>query len=238
MKVSVVIPVHNERSTIGKIIDQVNQLPFEKEIIVVDDGSTDGTVEVLKQKEDEVTEIHLSPVNFGKGAAVRTGLTYVTGDLVVIQSSHIEHDPWKFLPLLEEIKKGADVVYGSRFLQANPRITLIKRLANKFLTSLTNLLFGGNLTDMQTAYKVFRADAARRLSLRSIGPEFETEITSQFLYLGYKIVEVPVTYDPRPEDMDRKIHWYDGFQAVYGLIYYRSILRTRFYSPPKKKKSS
>ncbi|MFC1613840.1 glycosyltransferase family 2 protein [Gemmatimonadota bacterium] len=237
MKVSLVIPVHNERSTIGKIIDQVNQLPFEKEIIVVDDGSTDGTVEVLKQKEDEVTEIHLSPVNFGKGAAVRTGLTYVTGDVVMIQGSHIEHDPWKFLPLLEEIKKGADVVYGSRFLQPNPRITLIKRLANIFLTSLTNLLFGGKLTDMQTAYKMFRTDAARRLSLRSIGSEFETEITSQFLYLGYKIVEVPVTYDPRPEDMDRKIRWYDGLRAVYGLLYHRSILRTRFY-PLKNKKSS
>jgi len=237
MKVSVIIPVHNERSTIEEIIDQVNRLPFEKEIIVVDDGSTDGTVEVLKKKEREVTEVHLSPVNFGKGAAVRTGLTYVNGDVVMIQNSHVEQNPRKYLQLLEEITRGADVVYGSRFLQPNPRITLIKRLANKFLTFLTNLLYGSSLTDMQTAYKMFRADAARRLSLRGIGSEFETEITTQFLYLGYKIAEVPVSYDPRPEDIDKKIHWYDGLRAIYDLFYFRCILRTRFYPPPKKKQA-
>ena len=237
MKVSVIIPVHNERSTIGEMIKQVNQLPFEKEIIIVDDGSTDGTVEVLKKKEHEVTEIHLSPVNFGKGAAIRTGLTYVTGEVVMIQNSHVYQDPRKYIPLLEEVKRGADVVYGSRFILSNPRITLLKRLANMFLTFLTNILYGSRLTDMETAYKMFRTDAARRLSLRCIGSEFEPEITIQFLYLGYKIVEVPVSYDPHPEDVDKKIHWYDGLRAIYDLFYYRSIMKIRFPLPPKRKQT-
>ncbi len=221
MKLSVIIPVFNERSTIEEVIDQVNRVAVDKEIIVVDDGSTDGTVEVLRKKEREVTKVHLSPVNFGKGAAIRVGLTYVTGDVIVIQDADVELDPQEYHLLLAKIEQGAEVVYGSRFLGRNPGISLVTRLANRFLTLLTNLLYGCRLTDMETAYKMFRVEVARRLRLRCIGFELEPEITAQFLKLGAKIHEVPVSYNPRTVEQGKKIGWRDGLRAVYYLLLYR-----------------
>jgi len=221
MKLSVIIPVYNEKSTIEEVIDRVNEVDVEKEIIVVDDGSTDGTVEAIKKKEHEVTKVHLSPVNFGKGAAIRVGLTYVTGDVIVIQDADAELDPQEYHLLLSKIKEGADVVYGSRFLKPNPNIPLITRLANKFLTLLTNILYGCRLTDMETAYKMFRADVARKLKLKCIAFEFEPEITAQFLKLGHKIVEVPISYNPRSSFEGKKITWRDGVRAIYYLFLYR-----------------
>ncbi|HUU26455.1 MAG TPA: glycosyltransferase family 2 protein [archaeon] len=221
MKISVIIPVYNEKSTIEEIIDLVNKVDIEKEIIVVDDGSTDGTVEAIKKKEHEVTKVHHSPVNFGKGAAIRVGLTYVTGDVVIIQDADAELDPQEYHLLLSKIKEGADVVYGSRFLKSNPNIPPLSRLANKFLTLLTNILFGCRLTDMETAYKMFRADVARRLRLRCIGFEVEPEITTQFLKLGCKIAEVPISYNPRTTQEGKKIGWRDGLRAIYYLFLYR-----------------
>ncbi|MBN2288464.1 MAG: glycosyltransferase family 2 protein [Candidatus Glassbacteria bacterium] len=235
MKLSVIIPVFNEKATIVEVIDQVNRVPIEKEIIIVDDGSTDGTVEAIKKKEHEVTKVHLSRINFGKGAAVRVGLTYVTGDVVIIQDADTELDPREYIRLIAEIERGADVVYGSRFLKPDPHVSLVTRLANKFLTGLTNLLFGGDLTDMECAYKMFRTEVARRLSLRCIGFEFEPEITAQFLSLGYKIVQVPITYNPRKVQQGKKINWRDGVRAIWYLFFYRFTMKKRFRQLKKKK---
>jgi dolichol-phosphate mannosyltransferase len=237
MKLSVIIPVYNEKSTIAEVIDQVNRVPIEKEIIVVDDGSTDGTVEVIKKKEHEVTKIHLSRINFGKGAAVRVGLTYVSGDVVIIQDADTELDPREYHRLLAEIERGADVVYGTRFLKPDPNINLITHLANKFLTSLTNLLYGSRITDMECAYKMFRAEVARRLSLRCVGFEFEPEITAQFLSLGYQISEVSITYTPRNVEEGKKINWRDGVRAIYYLFFYRFTMTKRFRALQKKENS-
>ena len=221
MKLSVIIPVYNEQSTIGQVIEEVCDVPLEKEIIVVDDGSTDSTVEAIRRREGMLTRIHLSPVNFGKGAAIRIGLTYVTGEVIVIQDADAELDPHEYLKLIEKINSGADVVYGSRFLKNNRNIRLITRAANRFLTLLTNLLYGCKLTDMETAYKMFRIEVARKLHLRCIGFEVEPEITAQFLKLGYRIEEVPISYNPRTEDEGKKIGWRDGLRAIYYLILYR-----------------
>jgi dolichol-phosphate mannosyltransferase len=221
MKLSVIIPVYNERSTIEEVIDRVNEVNVEKEIIVVDDGSTDGTVEAIRRKEHEVTKVHLSPVNFGKGAAIRVGLTYVTGDIIVIQDADIELDPQEYHLLLSRIEQGTDVVYGSRFLKPNPNIPWITILANKFLTLVTNILYGCRLTDMETAYKMFRTSVARKLHLKCIAFEVEPEITAQFLKLGCKIVEVPISYNPRTPDEGKKISWRDGVRAIYYLFLYR-----------------
>ena len=221
MKLSIIIPVYNEKGTIGQVIEEVDAVPLEKEIIVVDDGSTDGTVEAIRRKESKLTRVHLSPVNFGKGAAIRIGLTYVTGDVIVIQDADSELDPREYLKLIEKIDSGADVVYGSRFLKKNPNIRLITRLANRFLTFLTNLLYGCRLTDMETAYKMFRAPVVKKLRLRCIGFEVEPEITAQFLKNGYRIEEVPISYNPRTEDEGKKIGWRDGVRAIYYLFLYR-----------------
>jgi glycosyltransferase involved in cell wall biosynthesis len=238
MKLSVIIPVFNEKATIAEVIGEVNRVSIDKEIIIVDDGSTDGTMEVIKKLEHEVTKVHLSRLNFGKGAAVRVGLTYVTGDVVIIQDADTELDPREYHNLLAEIERGADVVYGTRFARSDPRISLITRLANKFLTGLTNILFGSKLTDMECAYKMFRTEVAKRLSLRCIGFEFEPEITAQFLSMGYEIAQVPIDYIPRKVEQGKKINWRDGVQAIYYLIYYRFTMKNRFGGLRGKQKSS
>ena len=238
MKLSVIIPVFNEKATIAEVIDRVNRIPIETEIIVVDDGSTDGTVEVIKKKEHEVTKLHLSRVNFGKGAAIRVGLTYVTGDVVIIQDADTELDPREYHRLLAEIEGGADVVYGTRFLKPDPHVSLITHIANKFLTGLTNLLFGSRITDMECAYKMFRTEMARRLSLRAVGFEFEPEITAQFLSLCCKIAEVSISYTPRDVKAGKKINWRDGVRAIYYLFFYRFTMKKRFHELKKKQKAS
>jgi dolichol-phosphate mannosyltransferase len=221
MKLSVIIPVFNEETTIEEVIDRVNRVNVEKEVIVVDDGSTDGTVEAIRKKEHEVTKLHISPVNFGKGAAIRVGLTFVSGDVIVIQDADTELDPEEYHLLLDKIESGAEVVYGSRFLKPNPNIQVITRLANRFLTLLTNILYGCRLTDMETAYKMFRTEVARRLNLKCVGFEIEPEITAQFLKLGCQIAEVPISYNPRTPDEGKKITWRDGVRAIYYLFLYR-----------------
>ncbi|MFH1070818.1 MAG: glycosyltransferase family 2 protein [Candidatus Glassbacteria bacterium] len=221
MKLSIIIPVFNELSTIRQVIDEVNRVAVDKEVIVVDDGSTDGTAEEVSRLEDSVARVYHSPVNFGKGAAIRVGLTYITGDVVVIQDADGELNPNEYHLLLSRIKAGADVVYGSRFLTPNPNISRINRLANRFLTILTNLLYGCRLTDMETAYKMFRTEVARKLRLKCIGFEVEPELTAQFLKLGYRIDEVPISYRPRTQEEGKKITWRDGVRAIYYLLFYR-----------------
>jgi glycosyltransferase involved in cell wall biosynthesis len=220
---SVIIPVYNEKSTISEVIEKVSnvKLPIEKEIIVVDDGSTDGTVEAIELSKAKLARTYLTPVNVGKGAAVRIGLTMANGDLILIQDADLELDPNEFSNLLDPILKGkASVVYGSRFLRRNT-VPTSRLIANRFLTTTTNLLYRTKLTDMETAYKVFTREAADRLHLEANRFEIEPELTAQFAKLGYDIVEVPITYRPRTHLEGKKIKWKDGVKALWTLAKHR-----------------
>lgn len=224
MKLSVIIPAYNEEATISEVIDKVRavDLPVEREIIVVDDGSTDHTVEILEQRQRDVTFIHFSRINFGKGAAIRIGLTYVTGDIVIIQDADLELDPNEYKLLLQPILTDqAQVVYGSRFLQANPLISRRTIIANKFLTWLTNVLYQAHLTDMETAYKAFQAEIVTGLKLTCHRFEFEPEVTAKLLQAGHQIHEVPISYNPRTADEGKKINWRDGVTAIWTLLKHR-----------------
>ena len=220
---SVIIPVYNEKTTISEVIEKVwaVELPIEKEIIVVDDGSTDGTVEVLQSNSVKLKHTYLTPINIGKGAAVRIGLTLAKGEIILIQDADLELDPNEYKQLIEPILNGrASVVYGSRFLGEN-RVAPLRRFANYFLTFTTNLLFRTKLTDMETAYKVFTSEVAKNLSLEANRFEIEPEITAQIARKGFKIAEVPISYNPRTKSEGKKINWKDGFKALWTLIRYR-----------------
>jgi len=221
MLLSIIIPVYNEKTTVEEVIDKVLgiKLPCEKEIIVVDDGSNDGTAEVLRLQETKITRLYSNPVNVGKGAAVRIGLSFAKGDIILLQDADLETDPNEYLQLLQPIFDGkTSVVYGSRFLKPNKKIASTRRFANFFLTSLTNLLHRSKLTDMETAYKVFTSDVAKKLKLRANKFEIEPEITAQICRLGYKIIEVPISYNPRTISEGKKINWKDGVKAIWTLI--------------------
>jgi glycosyltransferase involved in cell wall biosynthesis len=225
LKLSIVIPVYNEQDTIGEVIERVRAVDLgsiTKEIIISDDGSTDGSPEVIREHCADCTEllkVHTSPINLGKGAAVRLGFSYATGDVVLIQDADLELDPNEYLRILEPIITGhAEVVYGSRFLRSSNKIPRRTRLANRFLTILTNLLFGARLSDMETAYKAFRREIIANIQLRCVRFDFEPEITAKLLLAGHRIHEVPVSYNPRTADEGKKISWVDGFEAVYTLL--------------------
>jgi glycosyltransferase involved in cell wall biosynthesis len=232
MKLSVIIPVYNERSTIEEVIRRVASVPLEieREIIVADDGSRDGTAEVLRRVATEhVIKVHTCLINLGKGAAVRFGLEYASGDIILIQDADLELNPEEYPRLIEPILRGrAQVVYGSRFRQPNPGVAVKTRVANHVLVWLTNLLYGSRLTDMESAYKVFHREAISRIRLRAVGFEFEPEITAKLLRLGYHIAETPVSYRPRTSAEGKKIGWRDGVKAILCLVRYRLGPRERF----------
>ncbi len=227
-RLSIIVPVYNEQSTIATIIEKVLavDLPgIEKEIIVVDDGSRDQTPSIIEDKIKQhptILKVHTSLINLGKGAAIRYGLEYATGDIVVIQDADLELTPDEYPILLEPILANtADVVYGSRFRKPSSNISLRTYAANRILTGLTNLLYGSNLTDMATAYKVFRRSIIGELSLRSARFEFEPEVTAKLLLAGHKIVEVPISYNPRTVAEGKTIGWIDGVEYIYTLLKYR-----------------
>ena len=226
-KLSVVFPVFNEEPTVETLIRRVLAVELPKEVIIVDDASTDQTPAILGRLAQDPgmagTVVFLQHSrNRGKGAAIRTALERVEGDVVIIQDADLELDPAEYVELLQPILDGkADVVYGSRFLGRARNVPRRTRLANRFLTLLTNILFRGHLTDMETAYKVFRRDILKDIKLRSVGFDFEAEITAKLLRSGHRIHEVPISYNPRTEQEGKKISWIDGVETIYTLLKYR-----------------
>lgn len=223
LKLSVVVPAYDEEKTIREIIQRVRAVPYDTEIIVVDDCSRDGTWEELKKLEREMPlKLFKHPVNRGKGAACRTGLAQITGDVVIIQDADLEYDPADYPALLEPIiRKKSKVVYGSRFLGPHKAMYFWHSVGNKTLTLLTNILFDTTLTDMETCYKVFTADIARGLRLKSDRWGFDPEITAKILKTGNRIYEVPISYTGREFWEGKKISWKDAFVVIRTLIKYR-----------------
>jgi glycosyltransferase involved in cell wall biosynthesis len=202
----------------------VKAVPIEKEIILVDDFSKDGTREMLKDLSKDNVSVVFHDVNKGKGASIRTGIQYVTGDVVIIQDADLEYDPNEYLRLIEPIKNGsADVVYGSRFAGKTEKMTLSHWLGNKVLTVATNVLYGTKLTDMETCYKMVRAPLIKSLKLRANRFDFEPEITAKLLKSGKRIIEIPISYQGRDWCEGKKITWKDGFAALWSLLKYRFI---------------
>ena len=220
---SVVMPVYNERETIDEIIRRVLAVPVRTQLIVVDDYSTDGTRDILARLQAELHfTLILQPKNGGKGSALRAGFGAVTGDLMVIQDADLEYSPEEFPDLIELICEGrADVVYGSRFLGRHRVFLFTHYLGNRLLTFLTNVLYNTMLTDMETCYKVMRVDVLRSMRLESDGFGIEPEMTAKIFKRGYRVYEVPITYDGRGYEDGKKITWRDGVVALWVLLKYR-----------------
>jgi len=240
VKLSIIIPVYNEAGTIAEIVRRVRAVQltvpvgygpdngtaveFEREIVIVDDDSTDGTREVLRTLEGEPDVVILSHErNQGKGAAVRTGLQHASGDVMVIQDADLEYDPRDYVALLQPIVEGrSQVVYGSRFRGGPTRAMFFWHMVgNHFLTLVTNILYDTILSDMETGYKVFTRELAEQLDLRAPGWGFDPEITAQILKRGYRIYEVPISYTGREFEEGKKISWWDGMIVLWTLLKYR-----------------
>ena len=220
---SVVMPVYNEAGTVEDVIRRVLCVPIRIQLVVVDDGSTDGTRPMLEALQRELGfRLVLQAVNQGKGAALRRGFTEVTGDIVVIQDADLEYSPEEFPQLIDLICQGrADVVYGSRFLGRHRAFLFTHYVGNRLLTLVTNVLYNTMLTDMETCYKAMRVDVLRSITLRSDGFGIEPELTAKIFKRGYKVFEVPITYDGRGYEDGKKIGWRDGFVALWVLVRYR-----------------
>jgi len=221
--VSVVMPAFNERDTIEEIVRRVMAVPLKLELIVIDDCSTDGTREKLGVLQRELGfTLLLQPGNGGKGAAVRAGFAKVSGEIVVIQDADLEYSPEEYPSLIELICSGrADVVYGSRFLGRHRVFLFTHYAGNRALTLLTNILYNTMLTDMETCFKVMRVEVIRSMELRSNRFGIEPELTAKIFKRGYRVYEIPITYDGRGYSEGKKITWRDGVVAIWTLIKYR-----------------
>jgi glycosyltransferase involved in cell wall biosynthesis len=220
---SVVMPVYNERETIDEIVRRVLAVPLRLELIVVDDGSKDGTRDILARLAEELKfKLVLQPANAGKGAALRRGFEEASGDLVVIQDADLEYSPEEFPELIELICQGrADVVYGSRFLGRHRVFLFTHYVGNRLLTLMTNMLYNTMLTDMETCYKVMRTEVLRSMRLEEDGFGIEPELTAKIFKRGYRVYEIPITYDGRGYEEGKKITWRDGVVALWVLLKYR-----------------
>jgi glycosyltransferase involved in cell wall biosynthesis len=220
MKISVVMPVFNEEKTIEEILRRVRQVSLEKEIVIVDDFSTDGTRDRLKELEGEDTRILYHEENRGKGAALRTGFEAVTGDIVIVQDADLEYNPEEYPQLVKPILDGrADVVYGSRFLGGPHRVLFFWHyVGNRFLTLLSNMFTNLNLTDMETCYKVFRTDVLRKINIESDRFGVEPEITAKLARMKCRIYETPISYSGRDYSEGKKITWKDGVSALWCIL--------------------
>lgn len=227
MKLSIVIPVYNEKDTLEEIVRLVKEVTdIEKEIILVDDASTDGTKDILKRMESEQPDLKVfyKPVNKGKGDTLSVGFKQTTGDYVIVQDADLEYNPQDYKKLLRALEEeDVSVVYGSRFSGNYKDMSNLHYMGNKFLTLITNLLFGVMLTDMETCYKLLPGDFVRKLNIKSPRFDFEPEITAKILKAGLRIKEVPISYKGRDFDEGKKITWKDGFAAVFSLIKFRFI---------------
>lgn len=224
MKLSVIIPIYNEVNNIRKTLKRVQATKLAKEIVIVDDASTDGTRELLNKLDGkEKVRVIFHEKNQGKGAAVVTGMTAAKGDVILIQDADLEYDPRDYPALLLPIQEGrADVVYGSRFLGAPRRVAMFwHQVANQLLTLMTNILYDSILTDMETGYKVFRREVIKDMKIRSKRFNFEPEFTAKILKRKFRIYEVPISFNPRDYDEGKKIGLKDAFEAVWALIRYR-----------------
>ncbi len=225
-KLSIVIPVFNERNTVVEIVRRVRQVELpgdlDRELIIVDDGSTDGTREVLDQLRDSTVRIIKNPSNRGKGHALRTGFAAATGDLVIVQDADLEYDPEDYPRLINPVLRGkARVVYGSRFTGERRNMLFLHWVGNRFLSLLTNVLYNSTLSDMETCYKLFDRELLNTLTLVSDSFEIEAEVTAKLLKRRVRIYEVPISYAGREFDEGKKITWRDGITALWTLLKYR-----------------
>lgn len=222
MKLSIIMPVYNERQTIEEILMRVKKSPLEKEIIIVDDDSTDGTREWLQSLKDDEVKVIFHQQNRGKGAAVRTGIEEASGEVTIIQDADLEYDPADYPLLLDPIIRfGADAVYGSRFLGPHRVFLFWHYLGNKFLTTITNILYDTMLSDMETCYKAVRTEILKGLHLRSDTFDIEPEITAKLFKRKLKIFEVPISYSGRDYEEGKKITAIDGLRALWALLKFR-----------------
>jgi glycosyltransferase involved in cell wall biosynthesis len=226
LKLSVIIPVYNEAITLAEILKRIRAVDVEKEIIMIDDFSTDGTKNILEGLKGEDGKVFYHEKNIGKCAALKTGFAQATGDYIVVQDADLEYNPQDYQLLLKAINENeAVVVYGSRFrgLRWPDNMTILNWFANKFLTFMTNLLYGTCLSDMETCYKLFRSDIIKNINIESDRFGFEPEITTKLLNRGIVIHEVAISYSGRTSLEGKKIGWGDGFYALWLLIKYRLI---------------
>ncbi len=230
MTISIIVPVYNEVDNIKRVIKRIKAaaLPagIKKEIILIDDGSTDGTTDVLKEVEqsDTTVTVHSSVLNFGKGTAIRIGLKYASGDIIIIQDGDLEYDPNDYGKLIQPILENkAKVVYGARFLQRPEGMKPMNFIANKILSFAANILYNAKITDEATAYKAFTREVIQAINLQCKRFEFCPEFTAKVRKKGYKIVEVPISYNARSVAEGKKIRWQDGFMALWTLLKYRVI---------------
>ncbi|HAY23441.1 glycosyltransferase family 2 protein [Desulfobacca acetoxidans] len=226
MKLSIVIPVYNEKATLAEIVRRVQATPYEKELIIVDDASTDGSRDILQQLAVEADNIRAfyHDRNQGKGAALRTGFSKVSGDIVIIQDADLEYNPIDYPELLAPIEKGlADVVFGSRLIGAAPHRVLFfwHYVGNKVVTTISNMMTNLNLTDMETCYKVFKAEIINDIKIRSERFGVEPELTAKIARKRCRVYEVPISYDGRDYSEGKKITWRDGIAALYYIIRFR-----------------
>ena len=224
MKLSVVMPVYNERATLSEVVGRVLAVDLDIELVCVDDGSRDGSREILASLQSQYPQLRvvLQPKNMGKGAALRRGIMEATGDYVVIQDADLEYDPNDYPALVAPILEGkADVVFGSRAFSSHTAYSYWFVLGNKLVTLATNVLFNCYISDMETCYKVMRREIAQQLALRSRGFEIEPEITAKLIKAGHRIYEVPISYAARSRAEGKKLTWQDGLKALRTLIRYR-----------------
>ena len=230
MKLSIIIPVYNEEKTILDILNKISnvKLGVDKEVIIIDDGSIDNSKKIIEdylrniKKSKNLEFKFFSKVNGGKGSAIKKGIKLCSGDIITIQDADLEYDPEDFKKLISPIIAGKEkVVYGSRFLKEHEPMYKIYFLGNKFLTFLTQILYGTKITDMETCYKVFRKEAIKDMEIRANSFDMEPEITAKILKSGIKIKEMGISYNPRSIKEGKKINWKDGLQAIWTLVYWK-----------------
>jgi glycosyltransferase involved in cell wall biosynthesis len=232
MKLSIIIPCYNENATIEKVVDAVKHCSYpDKEIIIIDDFSSDGTKEKLKALEESVAKVIYQPQNMGKGAAVKAGIQAATGDIIIVQDADLEYDPNEIPKVVDPIVQGkADVVYGSRFMAPDPHrvVAYWHRQGNRLLTTFSNMLTNINLTDVATCYKAFRAEIIKSVELEEKRFAFCPEITAKISKMKCKIYEVGISYCARSYDEGKKIRWADGFSAIRAIVKYNLFRRTPY----------